>query len=278
MPHQLVNDVELYYEDTGGDGEVVLLHHGYTGSGHGWAPIVEHLRDRWRCIVVDCRGAGQSSRPEAGYDLPSYAADVIGLADALGIDRFTFVGHSMGGGIGMWLGLEHPDRVERLVLTAAIPSGGLSGDPAPHEASRALWEAGDAEEMLRQRRLMAARPEVWDEEAKRLDVERALAVSAGHYDLSWVAMQDFDVTDRLGSLTTPTLVVAGAADALVRANVEDWLRLPNASLHVFHRVGHNVPADVPDAYAEVVADFLTHGVVLAADLQARLTAPAPAAR
>jgi pimeloyl-ACP methyl ester carboxylesterase len=66
-------------------------------------------------------------------------------------------------------------------------------------------------------------------------------------------------------------MVVGAADGLSRANLEDYLRLPNATLHVFSRVGHFVPTDVPDEFVAVLRDFLQHGVVSAATLQDRIT-------
>ena len=101
-------------------------------------------------------------------------------------------------------------------------------------------------------------------------VDRALSVSVGHYEGSWTSMAAFDVTDRLGALTTPTLMVVGAADSLARDNLEDYLRLPNATLHVFSRVGHFVPTDVPDEFVAVLRDFMRHGVVSAATLQQRI--------
>ena len=270
MARQLVNGVELYYEDTGGAGEVILFHHGYTGSHDSWPPIIDHLKDRYRCVMMDSRGAGDSAHPEDGYTIEQYAADVIGMADALGIDRFTYVGHSMGGGVGMWLGLEYPDRLNRLVLVAPIPSGGTSAPAAVREAAAKLWHDRNAEELVRQRMVGAARPEINDEVKTKEGVDRALSVSKGHYEGSWETMAAFNVTDRLGSLTTPTLMMAGAADGLVRANVEDYLRLPNATLHVFSRVGHLVPRDVPDDFAAVLGDFMEHGAVTAATLMARV--------
>ena len=74
-------------------------------------------------------------------------------------------------------------------------------------------------------------------------------------------MVNFNIEDQLSELDTPTLVVAGAADGLCKANVEDWQRLPNATLHVFSRVGHGIPREVPDEFSEVLKDFLQHGVV-----------------
>jgi 3-oxoadipate enol-lactonase len=272
VAHRSINGVELFYEDTGGAGEVILFHHGYTGSHDGWPPIVEQLRDEFRCVTMDARGAGDSAHPDDGYTIEQYALDVVGVADALGIDRFTYVGHSMGGGIGMWLGLEHGARLERLVLVAPVGSGGIAVPPGMREAMAKLWYDRNADELIRQRIAGAARPELTDEVMVKARVDRGLSVSTGHYEGSWDSMVGFDVTDRLGELTTPTLMIAGAADALARANLEDYLRLPNATLHVFSRVGHFVPTDVPIEFAAVLRDFMHNGVVSAATLQERINA------
>ena len=270
MPTKTVNDVELWYEDTGGDGEVILFHHGYTGSHDSWPPIIVQLRDRYRCVMMDARGAGDSAHPETGYSIEQYARDVIAMADSLGIGRFTYVGHSMGGGIGFQLGLEFADRLNRLVLVAPISSGGVAVAAPRREAAAKLWHERNEDELVRQRVVGAARPESVDEVRVKAGVGRALSVSVGHYEQSWESMAAFNVTDRLGQLTTPTLIIAGAADGLVRANVADYLLLPNATLHVFNRVGHLVPQDVPDEFAKVLGDFMANGVVTAATLLARI--------
>jgi 3-oxoadipate enol-lactonase len=278
MARTMVNGVELFHDEVG-SGPPVILHHGYTGSHDAWMQLIApRLADRYRCIVMDARGAGDSAHPSGGYNIAQYARDVVGLADALGLDRFTYVGHSMGGGIGMQLGLEHADRLEKLVLVAAIPSGGIQADESVHEEQRAERERVDAyERMLPARMLMRVRDVPEEQVAQSL--RRALSVSHGHYDESWQSMKDFNVTERLGELMTPTLVVAGAADGLSSDNVRDYLRLPNATLHVFSRVGHGVPSDVPEEFAAVLGDFLEHGVVNAVTEAARIaeaTAPAGA--
>jgi pimeloyl-ACP methyl ester carboxylesterase len=275
MPMQTVNGVDLYYEDTGGSGEPILFHHGYTGSHDTWLPIVSQLRDRYRCIVMDCRGAGDSSHPAEGYTLEQYALDVVAMADARGLDRFSYVGHSMGGAIGYHLGLDHAQRLERLVLVAPVGSGGASTPAAVREAARKLWYDRDEAELVRQRLDGAARPELNDEVVAKARVARTLSVSEGHFEQSWQSFAAMRLTERLGELTTPTLMVVGAADGLARPNLEDFLRLPNASIHVFHRVGHLIPTDVPEAFAELIADFMTNGVVTAKTLMDRIEAGKP---
>ena len=266
-----INGTELWYSDTGGDGEVVLFHHGYTGSHDTWPQIIDRLRDDRRYVMMDARGAGDSGRPDDdSYTLEHYTDDVIAVVDALGIDTFTYCGHSMGGGIGFLLGLEHGHRLDRLILVAPVPSGGIQTPPEMRAASVALWNGNDEEEMLRQRMIGAARPEILDEQRAKNSVARALSVSRGHYEQSWQSMIDFDVTDRLDQLRTPTLIIAGAADGLAKANVADYLRMPKVTLQVFNRVGHSVPNEVPDDFAKTVQDFLDHGLVTAGVLAKRI--------
>ena len=268
MAVQNINGVDLFWDQLG-SGEPVILHHGYTGAHDVWLDeIAPRLADRFHCIVMDCRGAGDSERCASGHDIPQYARDVIGLADFLKFDKFTFVGHSMGGGIGYELGVEHAHRLNKLILVAPIPAGGIQGDLAAHEQASALRKApGGREKIIAQRQLLNLRA---SQEAVVQGVDRALSCSDAHYEDSWQSMIDFNVLDKLENLTTPTLIVAGAADGLCKANVNDWQRLPNGTLHVFSRVGHGIPRDVPDEFAEVIADFIKHGVINARTQQEKL--------
>ena len=265
-----VNGAELFYEEIG-SGEPIILHHGYTGAHDVWLDeIAPRLKDKYRCIVMDCRGAGDSEHTEDGYSIAQYALDGVGLADALNIDRFSYVGHSMGGGIGYQLGTHHGDRLNKLVLVAPIPAGGIVGDPKVHEESVSLRRSANARAlMIKQRQLLRIRA---PEAAVAQGVDPALSVCEAHFEDSWQSVAAFDVTDKLDQLITPTLIIAGAADGLCTANVNDWQKLPNATLHVFSRVGHGVPRDVPAEFSEVVADFMAHGVINARTQQEKLKA------
>lgn len=269
MPVAAVNETELYYEARGA-GEVLLFHHGHTGSHETWAGVVPAFAEHYRCIVMDARGAGDSARPSDGYTIPQLAADVIGLLDALGVERCTFIGHSLGGGVGMWLGLEHAARLDRLVLVAPIGADGYAADPAAVARGQALRAAGDREQLLRERRAGLARSERFDESAARAAIERSLSVSDGHYNGLRAAMGELRIGSRLPSLRVPTLVIAGAADSLCAANVQDALRMGNATLHVFSRAGHSPQHEEPAGFNAVLQDFLSHGVVNAATLAERL--------
>ncbi len=173
----------------------------------------------------------------------------------------------MGGGIGYQLGIAHAQRLEKLILVAPIPAGGIRADSAMFEAAKALRQSTHArQEMTAQRMKVRLRA---TEASVELSVDRALSVSEGQHQDSWHSMREFDVVEMLPQLTTPTLIIAGAADGLCTANVNDWQQLPNATLHVFSRVGHGVPRDVPDEFSAVLDDFMEYGVVNARTQQAK---------
>ena len=171
----------------------------------------------------------------------------------------------MGGVIGYELGLSYQDRLSKLVLVAPAPADGVQAPPEMHARGRALRKSEDVETMVRESIALSARPrsQAWFAE----DARRRLKISDAHYDQSWEALCTYNKGSRLGEITVPTLMIAGAADGLLTSNLADFARLGNATLHVFSRVSHGVPTEVPEELATVIADFAEHGVVTAATLQ-----------
>jgi len=273
MPHTKVNGIQLFHDEIG-EGSPILFHHGYTSSHDTWLnKIAPQLSDNYRCIVLDCRGAGNSEHTIDGYSIEQYVEDVIGLADSLNLEKFTFLGHSMGGGIGMQLAINYPERLEKLILVAPIPSGGTTPPDeltvvakAMKDRQRQLRKEPDRrDKMIQERKKMQIR-EISIEDIENA-VDRALSISEGHFEQSLESMEQFNVTNQLSNIVTPTLMISGAADALAKANMEDLQRLPNATIHVFSRVGHSPHNDVPEQFAEVLNDFLKHGVINAETIQ-----------
>ncbi len=269
MPHVVVNGARLWYE-VRGSGEPLLLHHGYTASHVNWMPVAERLESKYQVILMECRGTGESEHTTDGYTLEQYAADVIGVADHLGLAKFTYAGHSMGGGIGYVLALTYPERLSRLILMAAVPADGFPGNaPAQIVAQPTL---ADRPEMLARYQAMRFRPEsetdAWFEDR----VRHVTSVSNGHYTGGLTAMRTLHAGERLGEITMPALVIAGAADGLLTANLRDFARLPNAVLEVFSRAGHEVAIHEPDGVANAIDGFMQHGVVTAKTLNERVKA------
>jgi pimeloyl-ACP methyl ester carboxylesterase len=270
MAFAKINGARLWYE-VRGQGEPLLLHHGYTASSINWLPVAQRLESHYQVILMECRGTGQSEHTESGYSLEQYASDVIGMLDHLGLDQATFAGHSMGGGIGYLLGLEHSQRLARLVLMAPIPAEGV-GAITPELRAQRMEERrrGDRDAVLARYRAMQFREDVETESWFATRVEQIFSVSDGHFEQSAESMETFNVADRLSELSIPTLMIAGGVDSLLVPNLTDYMRLPNAILEVVSRAGHEVAIHEPLRVAEAIASFMTHGPITAAKLLARM--------
>lgn len=270
MAYADINGARLWYE-VRGEGEPLLLHHGYTASRVNWMPVAERLEDRFQIILMECRGTGQSEHTPDGYTLEQYAADVVGMLDYLGIDRVSFAGHSMGGGVGYLLALSYRERLDRLILMAPIPAEGVGQiTPELREERLAERRRGDLDAILTRYRAMQFRDDVETEEWFLDRAEHILSVSEGHFERGAESMQELNVADRLTEITTPTLMIAGAVDSLLMPNLLDFMRLPKATLEVLSRAGHEVAVHEPDRVAEAIGNFMVHGPVTAATLMARL--------
>src|SRR5438270_7625994 len=105
-----------------GWGPVVVLIHGITGSSETWGDVIEPLAERYTVVAPDLLGHGASAKPRGDYSLGAYASGVRDLLGALGHDRGTVLGHSLGGGVAMQFAYQFPERTDRLVL---VSSGGL---------------------------------------------------------------------------------------------------------------------------------------------------------
>ncbi len=114
------NGIRLHYLDHGGEGPVLVMLPGLTANAHSFDGLVHAgLTEVARVLALDMRGRGESDAPASGYTIEDHAGDVLGLLDALGLDRVVIVGHSFGGLLAYWLAANHPDRVDRCVAIDA---------------------------------------------------------------------------------------------------------------------------------------------------------------
>ncbi|WP_091300074.1 alpha/beta fold hydrolase [Micromonospora halophytica] len=259
-----INGASLAYDDLGSGSAVVLLHAGIADR-RMWRGQVATLAERHRVIALDLRGYGDSELPPAPF---AHHADVVGLLDALGIDRAALVGCSFGGAVAIDTALTHPARVSALALFGTAVSGNewseeteqlweeLVGevDPEDFAASAAgevrFWVVGPARE-----------PGDVDPEliafAEEMD-QRALAAEVA---LSAVEVEELDppAIGQLGELRLPVLATAGAADIRdiarladrIAAEVPGAVRLPDVP-----DAAHLLPLERPEAVNAALRDFL----------------------
>ncbi len=114
------NGVRLNYLDWGGTGPALVFLAGSGNTPHFFDSVAKRLADRFRVLGLTRRAHGESEQPETGYDIPTLAKDVVGLLEALGIERASFAGHSYAGAELLELAIAYPERVEKLVFLDAL--------------------------------------------------------------------------------------------------------------------------------------------------------------
>ena len=213
MPFVTTTDgVRHYYRLTGAAGRpVVMLSHS-LGLDHGmWDPQAADLEPHFQVLRYDLRGHGASDAPAGEYSIELLAKDALAIADAAGAPSFAFVGLSIGGMIGQWLGAHAPDRLTRLVLANTTLR---MADPSLMETRRktVLAEGMTAVTDAALRRFFSA-PAVEADAPHVASARRTLLTTdpAG-YAGCCAAVRDLNQAALLGSIRTPTLVISGDLD------------------------------------------------------------------
>jgi non-heme chloroperoxidase len=245
-----------YLEQGDPGGTPVLLLHGITDSQRSWEPLLPLLPRSIRAIAPTLRGHGEAERPEAGYRPADYAADAIELLDELGIDSAIVCGHSLGTFVAAQIAIQRPERVAALVLEGA--PGTPAGNPGLAEAAAAAAELEDPIDPAFVREFQAsttARPLA----PGLLDafVEESLKLPARTWRAAFADLMQIDLSQRLGDIGAPTLLIHGEQDALVARSEQKWLlaRLPNARLVTLDRTGHTPHWERPERFAAQLATF-----------------------
>ena len=263
MPRITVNGVELYYEDSGGAGEVVLFSHGLLWNTALFAPQVAALKGRFRCVAYDHRGQGRSADVpgrEIGMDL--LTEDAAALIAALGLGRVHFCGLSMGGFIGMRLAARHPQLLRSLILCET------SADAEPAENVPKYRKLNFVARWLGLRFVVGQVMPILFGRSALADPRRAPEVArwraqlAGNRRSIWRAVNGVieraAVLDELPRITAPTLIIVGDEDvATVPAKAERMARaIPGARLVRIPQAGHSSTVEQPAAVNAALVEFL----------------------
>lgn len=210
MPFAEINGQRLRFDDSGGSGPPVVLSHGFLMDREMFAPQVRALAPEFRVITWDERGFGETGFDGQPFTYWDSAADCLGLLDHLGIDRAVLGGMSQGGFLSLRAALLAPERVRALVL---IDTQSGTEDPERLPAYRQMqkmWlEAGPVDQLAQAiASLIIGDPalnEQWIEKWRRLPRESLRAPGDTLFDRD-------DITDRLGEITCPAIVIHGTAD------------------------------------------------------------------
>jgi len=259
-----VAGVRAHFRDEG-TGPVVVLLHGTGASLHTWDGWVAELADSFRIVRVDLPGFGLTGpRADHDYRIQVYADFVAAFAGRLGLDRFALAGNSLGGQIAWNFALQHPERVERLILVD--PAGAPSHSP-PSLAFRLARTPG-ARHLLRvatprsfiERNLHEVYGDASLVTPDLVDRYHALTLREGNRDafVARARLREHSRFDELGRLSVPTLIQWGERDRWIPVEQARLFAdaIPGAELILYPDAGHVPMEEIPAATARDARAFL----------------------
>jgi 3-oxoadipate enol-lactonase len=243
IPHHIVT----------GDGPALVLGNSLGSSLAMWDGQADALAERFRLIRFDARGHGASDVPPGPYEIGDFGRDVVELLDHLGIERANVAGISLGGMTAMWLGINAPDRIERLVPTC---TSAKLGPPQ-------MWR--DRAATVREHGTAAIAPAVarnWVTDAlagRRPELEAMIsATPADGYVASCAAIEQMDLLSDLQRITAPTLVISARQDPSTPPEHGERIAaaIPGARFEVLDGAAHLANLERGDDIVRLITEHL----------------------
>ncbi len=262
MPHLTLRTGDTLYYETTGAGPPLALVPGILGMASFWNQFVPALAERFTLILHDHRGCGRSARADIDYSIDQMTADVVELLDGLGLARVSLVGHSAGGAIGQTMAIEHPERLDRLVIGGAWAGPDFYVRRVCAVRLRALADGGPRA-MAELTTLFMKSPRWLTAHAAELEAAEAAAERLDAATLNIMrrrteAIPRFDRRADLHRIKSPTLVLGARDDFAMPAYLSEELGrlIPGAETVLFPEGGHFFPQVFPEEYLRLVTDFL----------------------
>lgn len=266
-----VGDLKLHYQEWGDPARpTILMVHGFGVSGHMFDEFADRAQSRFHLIALDQRGHGDSDWASDGdYSRDAFVNDIEGFRQALGLESFTLVGHSMGGLNSVAYAVKHPERVKALVLVDVGPESAKEGVDNIVRFTRGPDELDFDEfvemahrfnprrslENIRERMRHRLKPTengkwTWKFDSRfRNDRDSLRVGSEMSNDETWALFRN---------VTVPTLLVRGAESDVLPQEVAERAanEMQRAELVVVPGAGHSVPGDNPDDFSAVTIRFI----------------------
>ena len=254
MPYSNENGVNIYY-DISGQGPAMVLVHANPYDRRLWMFQAARYSQHFTVVTIDIRGYGLSDKPETPFTLEDMADDVLGVCKTEGIEKAVFGGVSVGSGIGLLIGLNHPQMVQALILVGGSSRGGNNIQKRIEG-----YTSGDlaAYRQVHMRKLFAPEfPETrhgkW---VLNLFDESSYSLSGESIAQIFRSRAGCTMTPRLGGMTVPTLVVNGEFDSALKKGQETASFIPGARHATIPNTGHACLIEDPMAFDAPVISFL----------------------
>ncbi len=258
MTTATVNGVQFAFDLTGPeDAPLVVFSNSLGANTAMWDDVVPIVAGRYRCLTYDTRGHGRSGSSDAVVTVDDLASDLTGLMDHIGVRQAHIAGLSLGGMTAQALASRRPERMRSEILMATTA----------HLPPEKFWR--DRAETVRQRgpevvvdaliprwftpEFIAARPDIIDKMRRAL-----LSIDRVGYGRCCEAIGSMDLRDRLGSITMPTLVIAGALDPVTTPAMAEVIHagIPGSELVVLPNALHMLAVEQPGAVARLILRFI----------------------
>ncbi len=255
MPYADVNDIEIWYELRGAErtGTSLVLTHGFAGPSRQWWPEIEPLAQKRPVVLYDVRGHDRTSVPpdEASYSMPQFASDLAGLLREIGIERAHIGGVSMGGMVAAQFAVDYPELCESVMICDSTCGNGVGSGPGGDwerkmqmgfgALTHLVQKHGLKETLLREFKWkqenaphLAESPYTLEEDLERIK----LMTPEGYLGAAHAIVTRPDLTDRIGAITAPTLIMVGEWDDFLPCAMRDHALISGSRLVVRERCGH----------------------------------------
>lgn len=244
-----INDISMYYRETGMGTPLILLHGG-LGSSDMWEPCLPFFAEQFRVVTPDSRAHGRTDNPSDTLSYQQMAEDVAALIEALDLDRPFVGGWSDGGQIALELGMRHPDLARGLIIGGA-------------------WYSFTDRYLRRMKAMGFEGPGQFNQVAYEKVIGRFGLHPPAHYDNGCHDTQALQLThlwmtdlaygpDDFAKVTVPSLIMLGDRDGYIPVEqaVQMYKYLPDAELSISPGVGHDLPEVRAETFAAIVLDFL----------------------
>jgi 3-oxoadipate enol-lactonase len=253
MPYSRANGADIWYEVTG-DGPAMVLIHANPFDHDLWLYQAAHFSTWFKVVPIDIRGYGRSAKVAAGYSLKQMCDDVIGVMQDTGIERAICAGCSVGSGIAILLGLDHPDRFAALILV-----GGNSAASDRFQKRIDGYRDNLPDYHIKHMRELVS-PQFAESRLGRylldLFVEREPRLRGEAIAQVFMAGNHTDTTPRLPTMQVPTLVINGELDHSLPAGQRTASLVPGAVHRILPGTGHACCIEDPMGFDRLVIDFL----------------------
>lgn len=266
---QKISGHNLNYYRTG-SGEPLLLVHGITTYSFIWRRIVPLLKPKYDVITIDLLGCGDSDKPlSLGYSIKDHAKLLLEFITSLGIEKFHFIGHDVGGGIGQRFAVENPEFLYDLTLLNSVAYDFWPVQPIIAMRTPVIRQLAMAALDLVTLKLIIKRGIYYKERITQELIElfyNPLKTKEGrkaflHFAKSLNNQDLMEIEDELKKLTVPVLIIRGDADPFLSSEIVKRLHsdIENSRMEIIPNGSHFIQEDLPEKVSELILDFISDG-------------------